>query len=83
MYGPVCMVVWEGEGCEAFPYPDSNNIITLRISAEITDKEYKKISNVFDNQISKFGKIRVFLVVDHYPSLNSFCRKTEKVLWNQ
>ena len=22
MYGPVCMVVWEGEGCEAFPYPD-------------------------------------------------------------
>ena len=50
---------------------NSNNIITLRISAEITDKEYKKISNVFDNQISKFEKIRVFLVVDHYPSLNS------------
>jgi len=49
----------------------SNNIITLRISAEITDKEYKKIANVIDNQISKFGKIRVFLVVDHYPSLNS------------
>ena len=22
MYGPVCTVVWEGEGCEAFPYPD-------------------------------------------------------------
>ena len=23
MYGPVRTVVWEGEGCEAFPYPDS------------------------------------------------------------
>jgi hypothetical protein len=23
VYGPVCTVVWEGEGCEAFPYPDS------------------------------------------------------------
>ena len=22
MYGPVCTVVWEGEGCEAFLYPD-------------------------------------------------------------
>jgi hypothetical protein len=22
VYGPVPTVVWEGEGCEAFPYPD-------------------------------------------------------------
>ena len=22
MYGPVCPVVWEGEGRETFPYPD-------------------------------------------------------------
>ena len=22
MYGPVCTVVWEGEGCETFPYPN-------------------------------------------------------------
>jgi len=49
----------------------TNNIVTLKIDAEINDRKYKKISNVFDNQISKFGKIRVFLVVDHYPSLNS------------
>ena len=26
MYGPVCTVVWEGEGCEAFPYPDFMNV---------------------------------------------------------
>jgi hypothetical protein len=49
----------------------SSNIITLRINEEITDKEYKKINNVIDDQISKLGKIRFFLVVDHYPSLNS------------
>jgi hypothetical protein len=27
VYGPVCTVVWDGEVCEAFPYPDS--IMTL------------------------------------------------------
>ena len=47
----------------------SNNIILLRISAEVTDKEYKKIANIIDDQISKFGIIRFFIVVDYYPSL--------------
>mgnify|MGYP001553640444 FL=1 len=49
----------------------TDNIVTLKIDAETNDREYKKISNVFENQISNFGIIRVFLVVDHYPSLNS------------
>ena len=49
----------------------SNNIITLRINAEITDEEYKQISNLIDGQISRFGMIRFFLIVDQYPSLNS------------
>ena len=49
----------------------SNNIIILRLDAEVTNKAYKKITNCFDDQISKFGRIRVFLIVNHYPSLNS------------
>lgn len=36
----------------------------------MTDKEYKKINHVIDDQISKFGIIRFFIIVDHYPSLN-------------
>lgn len=36
----------------------------------MTDKEYKKITHVIDDQISKFGIIRFFIIVDHYPSLN-------------
>lgn len=49
---------------------NSNNIIVLKIIAEVTDKEYKKITHVIDDQISKFGIIRFFIIVDHYPSLN-------------
>jgi hypothetical protein len=30
VYGPVCTVVWEGEGCEAFPYPD---VITITVKS--------------------------------------------------
>ena len=50
---------------------NSNNIIAIRISEEVTDKEYEEISNAIDNQISKFGMIRFFIIVDNYPSLNS------------
>ena len=50
---------------------NSNNIITIRINSEITDKEYEKITAVVDDQISKFGIIRFLLIIDHYPSLNS------------
>lgn len=49
----------------------SDNIVAIKIDAEITDKAFKKIAQIFDEQISKFEKIRVFLVVDHYASLNS------------
>ena len=28
MYGPVCPVVWEGEGRETFPYPDFSSCLT-------------------------------------------------------
>ncbi len=49
----------------------SKNIIALKIETEVTEKAYKKITHIFDEQISKFEKIRVFLVVDHYASLNS------------
>jgi hypothetical protein len=27
VYGPVCPVVWEGEGREAFPYPDFKTLV--------------------------------------------------------
>ena len=49
----------------------SNNIITARIDAEVTDRDHKKITDVIDDQILKFGKIRFFLIIDNYPSLNS------------
>ena len=49
----------------------SSNIITLRINAEVTDGDYAIIAGSFDERIAEFGKIRVFLIVDHYPSLNS------------
>jgi hypothetical protein len=31
VYGPVCTVVWEGEGCETFPCPDSPHPFSLRL----------------------------------------------------
>ncbi|MBW2075769.1 MAG: ammonium transporter [Deltaproteobacteria bacterium] len=36
MYGPVCTVVWEGEGREAFPYPDS--FLVSYVLLKIVDK---------------------------------------------
>jgi uncharacterized membrane protein YfcA len=39
VYGPVCTVVWEGEGCEAFPYPDFlNNLFKLILVGRYTEK---------------------------------------------
>jgi hypothetical protein len=49
----------------------SNNIIAIRISEEVTDQQYDEITNVIDTQIYDFGKIRFFIIVGHYPSLNS------------
>jgi len=33
VYGPVCPVVWEGEGREAFPYPDYGDYL-IKLRAE-------------------------------------------------
>lgn len=49
----------------------SGNILGFRISGTITKKQFKEINGILEQAIARHGSIRLFVVMEHYPSLNS------------
>ncbi|GBC61091.1 STAS/SEC14 domain-containing protein [Desulfonema ishimotonii] len=47
------------------------NVVAIRISGEIRDRENEQISRILEKEIAKSGRIRLLLVMDHYPSFNT------------
>ena len=47
------------------------DIIALRMTGEISDKEYDEICEILKRAANQGKKIRLFLVMEHYPSFNS------------
>jgi len=49
----------------------TGNIVVLKISKEITQKDLETISHILEKAIKNYGKIRLLIVVEHYASLSS------------
>ena len=49
----------------------SGNILALRIQDEIRDREMNEICKAMESMIATGEPVRLFIVVDHYPSFNS------------
>jgi hypothetical protein len=47
------------------------NIVALKISGEVTQKDFDSICRIMDNAVKNHGTIRLILVVEHYASLSS------------
>lgn len=47
------------------------NIVALKISQEITQKDFDNICRIMESATKNHGKIRLLLVVEHYASLFS------------
>jgi hypothetical protein len=49
----------------------AGNILTLEVRAPISKKRFKAICGDLDKAVAALGKVRLVLVMRHYPSLNS------------
>jgi hypothetical protein len=47
------------------------NLLTLEVRSEISKKRFKAICEEMDRAIKALGRVRLILVMRHYPSLNS------------
>lgn len=47
------------------------NILAIKINGEMTEEEHQELDAIFQERISKWGRLRVFVVAMHYPSFNS------------
>lgn len=49
----------------------SGNVVSLKIKGEITDRKSEQISLILQQAIADSGRINLFLVIEHYPTLDS------------
>ena len=49
----------------------SGNILTLEIRSEIRDARFRAICRDLDRAVAALGRVRLVLVMRHYPSFNS------------
>lgn len=49
----------------------AENIIALKITGEITRRQTDRISGIIKKRIAKTGTIRLFVIMQHYASMNS------------
>ncbi|MGD9365207.1 MAG: STAS/SEC14 domain-containing protein [Desulfobacteraceae bacterium] len=47
------------------------NVLAIKINGEMTEEEHQELDALFRERISKWGRLRVFVVAMHYPSFNS------------
>lgn len=56
------------------PFSEFNvkgNLLTLEVRSEITKKRFNTICKEMDQAVKTLGRIRLVLVMHHYPSFNS------------
>lgn len=46
-------------------------VLALKITGEITDAEHDRLDRLIRAQVARWGRIRVFLTVMHYPAWSS------------
>lgn len=49
----------------------TGNVLTLDIRSEVRDERFKAICKDMDKAVAALGKLRLVLVIRHYPGLNS------------
>jgi hypothetical protein len=49
----------------------SGNVLTLKIHSEVDDQRFKAICKDMDKAFAALGKLRLVLVIRHYPAFNS------------
>ena len=47
------------------------NVVALRITGEITRKEFEQLDRLMHDKAAQYGPLRLLIVVEHYPSFNS------------
>ena len=52
-------------------FTDNGNLLTLEVRSEITKKRFKAICRDMDRAVKALGRVRLILVMRHYPSFNS------------
>lgn len=52
-------------------FTGSGNLLTLDVRSEISKKRFNAICKDMDQAVAVFGKVRLVLVMRHYPSFNS------------
>ena len=46
-------------------------VLAMRITGELNDRETGRIVRMVQSHASRHGKVRLYLLMDHYPSFNS------------
>ena len=49
----------------------AGNLLTLNVNAEISSARFDRICRDMDQAVAALGKVRLILVMRHYPSFNS------------
>jgi hypothetical protein len=47
------------------------NILAITITGEITDNEHDQLDRLIRESVARWERIRIFIVLKHYPSFNS------------
>jgi len=58
MYGPIKGI-------------SGNNTLSLKITAGLTEKENADLCRLIESRFSKFGRIRLYLILENYPMADS------------
>ena len=47
------------------------NVLAIKITGEITESEHQQLDRLISASVAEWERIRIFMVIKHYPSLNS------------
>jgi hypothetical protein len=48
-----------------------NNVLAIKITGEITEYEHDRLDHLILESIAEWKRIRIFVMIKHYPSFNS------------
>lgn len=49
----------------------NDSVVLIRLQAMLSDREQAELSQLLEGKIKKYGKIRLFLVLEDYPMIDS------------
>jgi hypothetical protein len=47
------------------------NVLAIKITGEITKNEHERLDRLIRTSVAEWERIRIFIVLNHYPSFNS------------